>query len=56
MNTSVHVSLKKKQFERINELAETKYNGNFSKALRMELEKSSDTITITEPKAQVLNL
>jgi len=45
MNTSVHVSLQKQQYERITRIAETKYNGNFSKALRLELAKTNSAIT-----------
>jgi len=52
---SVTVNLKKKQYDRLTEIADRKYKGNFSKALRMELMKDDSTITITaDPKAQVI--
>jgi len=54
---SVTVNLKKKQYDKISDIADRKYRGNFSKALRMELRKGDSTITITpEPKAQMLNI
>jgi len=37
MNASIHATITKKQFQKINEIAQTKYHGNFSRALREEL-------------------
>lgn len=53
---SVTVNLKKKQYDRLTEIADRKYKGNFSKALRMELTEDDSMITIIEEqKSQVIN-
>jgi len=52
---SVTVNLKKKQYDKISDIADRKYKGNFSKALRMELTKDDSMIRITEEqKSQVI--
>jgi len=56
MNASIHATITQKQFKRLNEIAETKFRGNFSEALRFRLEDEpkkvgvGQTITISKSK------